>query len=79
MRPSKVLFLNSAAREKIFQRKLARESHKTADPCSKVIDVCHLKHDKNSLRFYNLVFNITLMFDFIFLSFKARCNINACV
>ena len=33
MRPSKVFFLNSAAREQIFQRKLARESHKAADPC----------------------------------------------
>ena len=35
MWPSKLFFLNSAAREQFFLGKLARELHKAADPCAR--------------------------------------------
>ena len=35
MRPRIVFFLNSSAGKQFFKGKLARESHKAADPCSR--------------------------------------------
>ena len=66
MRPSKVFFLNSAAREQIFQRKLARESHKAADPCYRKFSYMKTKN------FYKDI-NIDMTF-FLVKKIFTQCN-----
>ena len=57
MRPYKAFLLNSVANEQFFLGKLARELHKAAEPCVKLISLL-LLYENNT----NIIFKQHILF-----------------